>query len=114
MSTLVQQIIDKYQGSAPQRVVNAVENAAARTGADFSQLMEKASTESGFNPSAKSSSSSATGLFQFIDSTWLSMVKEHGAKYGLGNLASQIQMKDGKPCVANCTVKNTILALRKN
>jgi len=114
MSTLIQQIIDKYQGSASQKVVNAVENAAARTGADFSQLMEKASTESGFNPSAKSSTSSATGLFQFIDSTWLSMVKEHGAQFGLGKYADQIQIKDGKPCVANCSVKNTILNLRKS
>ena len=114
MSTLIQQIINKYQGSASQKVVNAVEDAATRTGADFAQLMEKASSESNFNPSAKSSSSSATGLFQFIDSTWLSMVKEHGAQFGLGGLASQIQMKDGKPCVANCNVKNTILNLRKN
>jgi len=114
MTTLVQQIADSYQGSAPQKVVNAVAKAAAATGADFSELMEKASTESGFNPSAKSSSSSATGLFQFIDSTWLSMVKEHGAQMGLGNYAAQIQMKDGKPCVTNCTVKKEILALRKN
>lgn len=114
MTTLVQQIVDRYQGSASQRVVNAVESAAAKTGADFSQLMEKASTESGFNPSAKSKSSSATGLFQFIDSTWLGMVKQYGAKFGLGQYASQIQIKNGKPCVANCSVKNAILNLRKN
>ncbi len=114
MTTLVQQIINKYQGSAPQRVVNAVENAATQTGADFSLLMEKASTESGFNASAKSSTSSATGLFQFIDSTWLGMVKEYGAKFGLGQYADQIQIKNGKPCVANCDVKTAILNLRKN
>jgi hypothetical protein len=114
MTTLVQQIADSYQGSAPQKVVNAVAKAAAATGADFSELMEKASTESGFNPTAKSSTSSATGLFQFIDSTWLSMVKEHGSQMGLGNYAAQIQMKDGKPCVTDCTVKKEILALRKN
>jgi hypothetical protein len=114
MSTLVQQIVDKYQGSVPQRVINAVEKAASATGADFSQLMEKAATESGFNASAKSSTSSATGLFQFIDSTWLGMVKEHGAQLGLGQYADQIHMKDGKPCVADCTVKNAILNLRKN
>ena len=114
MSTLVQQIIEKYQGSAPQRVVNAVSKAAAATGADFSQLMQKASTESGFNPSAKSSTSSATGLFQFIESTWLGMVKEHGAQLGLGHYADQIQIKNGKPCVANCEAKDKILNLRKN
>jgi hypothetical protein len=114
MTTLVRQIAEKYQGSAPQKVVNAVEEAASRTGADFSQLMEKAYTESGFNPSAKSKTSSATGLFQFIDSTWLGMVKQYGAKFGLAQYASQIEMKNGKPCVANCNVKNAILNLRKN
>ena len=114
MSTLMQKIVDKYQGSVPQRVVNAVSKAAAATGADFSQLMQKASTESGFDPSAKSSTSSATGLFQFIESTWLGMVKEHGAQLGLGKYADQIEIRNGKPCVANCDVKHAILNLRKN
>lgn len=114
MSTLTQQIADKYQGSVPQRIINAVEKAAARTGADFSLLMQKASAESGFDASAKSKSSSATGLFQFIDSTWLTMVKQYGDKYGLGNLASQIDMKNGKPCVTDCKVKDAILKLRNN
>ncbi|MBU6475874.1 MAG: transglycosylase SLT domain-containing protein, partial [Alphaproteobacteria bacterium] len=91
-----------------------MENAAARTGASFSQLMENASTESGFNAAAKSSTSSATGLFQFIDSTWLGLVKQYGAKFGLGKYADQITMKNGKPCVANCAVKNAILNLRKD
>jgi len=112
--TAVLSNIDKYQGVASHQVINAVQHAASRTGADFSFLMEKASTESSFDPSAKSKSSTATGLFQFIDSTWLNMVKQYGAKYGLGNLASQIQIKDGKPCVDNCAVKNQILNLRKN
>ncbi|MFH1157859.1 MAG: transglycosylase SLT domain-containing protein [Pseudomonadota bacterium] len=104
----------KYQSVAPQRVIQAVERAAARTGADFSFLMDKASAESGFDPSATSKSSTATGLFQFIDSTWLNMMKEHGAKYGLGALASQIQIRNGKPCVDDCKAKAAILNLRKN
>ncbi len=114
MTTLIEQIINKYHGIAPQKVVNAVKAAAARTGADFSFLMEKASTESSFDPAAKSKTSTATGLFQFIESTWLNMVKEHGAKYGLGKLADQIQIRNGKPCVDNCATKDTILNLRKN
>jgi hypothetical protein len=114
MTTIIQQIIDKYHGVAPQGVVHAVQKAAARTGADFSFLMEKASMESGFNPAAKAKSSSATGLFQFIESTWLKMIKEHGAKYGLGALASHIEIRDGKPCVDDCKVRQAILSLRKN
>ena len=114
MSALLSQIIHKYQSVAPQNVIHAIEKASVRTGANFSFLMDKASAESSFNPSATSKSSTATGLFQFIESTWLSMVKKHGAKYGIGDLASQIQIQNGKPCVDNCKVKETILNLRKN
>lgn len=108
------QNIHKYQGAVSSRVLQAVQKASASTGVDFSFLMAKASTESGFNPSAKAKTSSATGLFQFIDSTWLNMVKQYGHKYGLGKLADQIEVKDGKPCVDNRDVKNHILSLRKN
>lgn len=114
MTALAQQIIERYQGSAPQRIISAVESAAARTGASFSQLMENAATESGFNATAKSASSSATGLFQFIDSTWLGMIKKYGAQFGLGKYADQITMKNGHPCVANCQTRDAILNLRKD
>jgi len=114
MTAGISQIINKYQGVASQKVIHAVRNAAARTGADFSFLMEKASVESSFDPAAKSRSSTATAHYQFMESTWLSMVKEHGAKYGLGRFADQIRTRDGKPCVDDCDVKKAILNLRKN
>lgn len=114
MSALNVQIIQKYQGIAPKQVINAVAKAAHKTGVDFAFLMEKASTESSFNPAAKSKSSSATGLFQFIEQTWLSMVKKHGDKYGLSEYAEQIEIKGGKACCDDPDVKNKILALRKN
>jgi hypothetical protein len=114
MTTLIAQIISKYHGLASKEVVQAVENAAAKTGVDFSFLMEKAAAESGFDPAAQSKSSSAAGLYQFIDSTWLQMVREYGPKYGLGNLAGQIKVRDGKLCVDDCASKEAILGLRKN
>lgn len=107
-------IINKYQGVAPKQVIAAVEKAARRTGADFSFLMEKAAAESSFNPKAKSRSSSATGLFQFIEGTWLNMVKKYGPKYGLSQLSDKITVKDGKASVADSDVRRQILSLRKN
>lgn len=115
MAGLAAGIINKYQELAPQQVVKAVQKAAEKTGADFSFLMEKAAAESSFNPKAKAKTSSATGLFQFIESTWLSMLKEHGAKYGLGAYTKHIQIKDGKPCLTcDGATKKAILDLRKN
>ena len=108
------EILHKYQGVASNRVINAVQKAAKATGVDFTFLMEKASTESSFDTNAKSKSSSATGHYQFIEDTWLGMVKRHGEKYGLGDLADKIEIKNGKATVDSAAAKKQILALRKD
>jgi hypothetical protein len=61
----------------------ALSAAAERTGVAFGALFHTARLESGFNPSARAGTSSATGLFQFIDSTWLSTLAAHGPRHGI-------------------------------
>jgi len=96
-------------------IVGDIRRASRLANVDFGYLMAQASQESSFQPNAKASSSSATGLYQFIDSTWLTAVKTYGAKYGLGNYASQIQTSEsGTPHVADPSVKQQILDLRKD
>lgn len=96
---------------AAPRIVNAIKTASARTGVDFAYLMEKAAAESSFDAKAESRTSSAAGLYQFIERTWLQMVKTHGDKYGLGQYADKI---DSKGRVADPAVREEILELRKN
>ena len=99
----------------PAEVEAAVRNASAKTGVNFAYLMEKAATESGFRTDVKAATSSATGLYQFIDSTWLTTLKEHGADHGLGQFANAIQTRpDGRPYVADPDMRNKILELRKD
>lgn len=107
-------IIQKYQKLASQDVIQAVQSASRKTGADFAFLMQKASAESSFNPTAKAKTSSATGLYQFIESTWLNMVKKHGDKFGLGDYANKIEMKNGKAVCASACDRKDILALRND
>src|SRR3954463_15728862 len=71
-------------------IVSALRNAAAVTGSDFHYLLGTAMRESSLKPDARSHSSSAAGLFQFIDQTWLGLVKEHGAAHGLSDYAAAI------------------------
>ncbi|HCK83734.1 MAG TPA: hypothetical protein DHW63_04230, partial [Hyphomonadaceae bacterium] len=66
----------------------AIARASQATGVDFSLLVETARRESALNPHARAGTSSATGLFQFIESTWLDMVRRHGAEHGLGAQAN--------------------------
>lgn len=56
---------------------------AKMVGVDPGAMAAFASIESGFDPNAKAKTSSATGLFQFIDSTWKSMWDKIGSKYGV-------------------------------
>ncbi len=114
MTTTFAQNIQKYQQLAGSKITSAVANAAKKTGVDFSFLMQKAQTESSFNPTAKAKSSSATGLYQFIDQTWLSMVKKYGEKYGLDEQAAKIDMQGGKAVVSDPVARKQILDLRKN
>jgi len=101
--------IDAY--NVPRNVYNAIRNAAAKTGVNFTYLMEKAAVESSFDTNAKARTSSATGLYQFIESTWLKMVKNHGADYGLEKYASKI---DDNCRVSDAKTRREILALRKD
>jgi hypothetical protein len=96
-------------------VTNAIRTASAQTGVDFNYLVQQADVESGLNPNAKAPTSSATGLYQFIDQTWLRMMKMHGADHGYGNLANAIHQKaNGEYTVANRATRNQILNLRKD
>lgn len=98
--------------SIPQGVREALQRAAASTGVDFGMLAETARRESGFNAGAKAPTSSATGLFQFIESTWLDMVRKHGRAHGVGGLASRIDVVDGHPRVRDAQTRKAILDLR--
>jgi len=95
-------------------VVQALQKAAAATGSDFHYLLGTAMRESSLKPNATSSSSSATGLFQFIDQTWLGLVKEHGAQHGLSHFAEAITKQADGHYRADANAKQTILALRKD
>jgi hypothetical protein len=103
-------ITTKWAG-ASQQVVQAIQSASKRTGVSFDYLMDKAKQESSFNAKAKAGTSSASGLYQFIESTWLSAVKKYGDDFGLDNYADKIS-SDGK--VADAATRREILKLRNN
>jgi hypothetical protein len=64
-------------------VKKIIEESAKKVGTDPAMMTTFAALESGLNPNAKASTSSATGLFQFIKSTWNQQLSQHGQKYGL-------------------------------
>ena len=101
--------------SARPDISAALQQASQKTGADFDYLLQTAMRESHLDCSAKSGTSSATGLFQFTEQSWLSTLKTYGTELGLGDEAAKIaQGADGKYCVANPADRSEILSLRKD
>ena len=91
----------------------AIQRASQATGVDFSFLLGTAKRESGYNPSAHAKTSSAAGLFQFVDQTWLATLKKHGAKYGYARYADLIgQGSDGRYHVSGSDARQAVMDLR--
>src|SRR4051812_15520105 len=76
--------------SAARAVAGAIQRAAQQTGASFEYLLTTAKVESNLNPGARAGRSSATGLFQFIEQTWLGVLKGAGQALGFGQYADAI------------------------
>ena len=99
-------------GIAPQ-ISGAISRAAESTGISFQYLLTTARIESSLNPQAQAATSSAKGLYQFIDQTWLATVKQDGAELGMGQYADAItRTANGRYEVADPAMRSEILKLR--
>jgi hypothetical protein len=95
-------------------VAGAIRRAAQATGTSFDYLLATAKVESNLNPNVKATTSSATGLFQFIEQTWLATLKRAGPALGYGHYAKSIfQMPDGR-YVVDPSLRGAVLDLRRD
>jgi hypothetical protein len=99
--------------AAGSTVTGAIRQAAQATGTSFQYLLATAQVESGLNPQAGAPTSSARGLFQFVEQTWLGTIKQSGAALGYGQYAAAItQTPSGRYQVSDPEMRNEILKLR--
>ena len=95
------------------RIAGAIKQAASTTGTSFEYLLATAKMESNFNPKASATTSSARGLYQFIDQTWLGTVKEAGSQLGYGKYADAItKSSSGNYSVSDPAARDAIMKLR--
>jgi hypothetical protein len=107
--------IDSIIANASARVAGVIRDAAKSTGASFEYLLTAARIESNLNPAAQAPTSSAKGLYQFIDQTWLATLKSSGAAHGYGQYADAItQTADGHYEVADPNMRAAIMKLRSD
>ncbi len=95
---------------APERpdVRTAIARASEATGIDFAYLLGQAKLESSLNPKARAGTSSAAGLYQFTQGTWLATMDRHAASHGYGWVGAAIE--DGR--VRDPAMRRQILDLR--
>lgn len=77
---------------------------------DFNYLLAQAKLESALNPSARASTSSAAGLYQFTQGTWLRTLERHGPEHGMDWAGAMI---DGGR-VSDGSARAQIMAMRYN
>ncbi|MEO6394741.1 MAG: transglycosylase SLT domain-containing protein [Devosia sp.] len=101
--------------TVPPGLALVLNSAGEKSNVDFDYLLQTAMRESSLDPEAKAKSSSAVGLFQFLESTWLQVMKEEGPRLGYQDYADQITRDaDGDYAIKNKTKRAEILKLRED
>lgn len=77
----MEKIVEKQY--TKKQVIDIITSVAQEYGLDPELLCCMAFMESSLNPYAKASTSSATGLFQFINQTWMSLIRLYGKECGV-------------------------------
>jgi len=102
-------------GRAATAVTSAIRNAANATGTSFKYLLATAKIESDLDPNLTMKSSSAAGLFQFIDQTWLGTLKQAGPAFGYGDFSNAISRNSsGHYSVDDPEMRREIMKLRND
>lgn len=101
--------------SVPQSLAYVLNSAGTKSGVDFDYLLQTAVRESSLNPKAKASTSSAVGLFQFLESTWLQVMKDEGPRLGYQSYANAItETSDGDFVIKDPQLRAEVLKLRED
>src|SRR5262252_5204188 len=96
-------------------IAGAIRKAARATGTSFEYLLATAKVESDLNPNLTMRTSTATGLFQFLEQTWLGVMKTAGPAFGYGHYADAIkETPSGNYVVEDAGLRDEMMKLRKD
>lgn len=99
---------------SPQ-LAHVLNRGGENSGVDFDYLVQTAVRESSLNPTAKASTSTATGLFQFIENTWFDVIKSDGTRLGYGRYSDAIvRDRNGDWTVNDPKLRSEVLKLRED
>jgi len=108
------EVLVSEQMQVPRWLAETVVRAAQATGVDPAYMMALADKESSLLPDNKARTSSAEGLFQFVEGTWLEVLRRYGPKHGYAAQAEAIHFVQGRPVVSGSHERERILSLRRD
>lgn len=110
LSALLDTSVDPNEKTA----ISAIGVASAKTGVDLLFMMGFAHLESSLGKLQNAETSSAQGVFQYVESTWLESFKKLAPQYSseYQYLADKIQIRNGEPTVIGDGIRHKILSLR--
>lgn len=101
--------------TVPDETRQAIGTAAGVVGVDASYLLAVAALESSFESDARAAGSTARGLYQFTEDTWLRVVKVFGTRHGLAEFSAAIVVRDdGSVFLQQSAERKTLMALRSD
>lgn len=95
-------------------LVETIVHAAYLAGVDPRLLMAIADKESSFMVDARAPTSTATGLFQFIEATWLRAIRDYGPRFGLDREAALVEAGESGLVVNDEDERKRILDMRND
>ena len=107
----LKEVVSYGQTRVPRWLAATITRAAQVTGVDSTFMLALADKESSFSYGVKAATSSAVGLYEFFEGTWLEVLKEHAAKHGFSAAADAITVIAGRPSVADPENRRWILSL---
>jgi hypothetical protein len=106
-------VLVSEQMRVPRWLTETVVRAARATNTDPAVMIALADKDPSLLPD-KARTSSAEGLFQYGEGTWLQVLRRYGPKHGYGAEAKAIHVVRGRPVVSNSTERKRILGLRRD
>ncbi len=98
-----------------RHLVQTIVKAAQAVQTDPVLLMAVADKESSFITAVQAKTSSATGLYQFIERTWLGVVRDFGAQVRLAKEAALVTADaNDKPVITDAAERARVLELRRD
>jgi len=108
------EVVTYGQTRVPRWIADTIIHATQVTGVDSAYMLALADKESSFSYRIKAPTSTAVGLYQFLEGTWLEVLNEHAAKHGFNAAADAITVVAGRPTVTDPANKRWILSLRED